>query len=212
MPEGRARGSSPPWRTHQRARLAASRMPIPETGVSDANEVSAEALRSNVSIKPMTPNAPTRGSLMISSLRSTEVLTSRPSQQSARPSRCKPPVKTTQITRVTTPATSGGKANSAPLHASHVIAPMTKPTNEYQIDARPLSPADQSSGSLTGRVVIKAKAMRRDRILFLVAYSCFTERCHLAQDAGRGVDQRKRQRRARSLAEAQIQIQQRAQV
>src|SRR5215207_9004602 len=201
MPEGRARGSSPPRRTHQRARLAASRMPIPETGVSDANEVSAKTLRSKVNIKPMTPKAPTRGSFMISSLRSTDVLASKPSQQSASPSRCRPPVKTTQITSVTTPATSGGKANRVPFHASHVNAPMTRPTNGYQTDARPLSPADQSSGSLTGRVVIKPKAMRRDRILFLVAYPCFTERCHLTQDPRGGVDQMKRQRRACSLAE-----------
>ena len=102
---------------------------------------------------------------MISSLRSTEVLASNPSQQSARPSRCRPPVSDTQTMRVRIPATSGGKIRSTPIHASQVNAPITIPTNGYQIEARPLSPTCHFFSAGRGIVVMRLKAVRRYFIL-----------------------------------------------
>src|SRR5215217_5766999 len=143
---------------HQRARLAASRMPKLEIEVRDAR---AAALRNRIRIKPITPKAPTSGSFIISSLRTGDTLANKPSQQSAKPSRCNPPVNRTQTASVITPAINGENTKIAPFQASHVNAPMTKPTNGYHTVARPLSPTDQSSGSLNGSVVIKPKAIRK---------------------------------------------------
>ena len=161
IPEGRASGINPAGRIHQRARLAASRIPKLETGLSETN---AAAFNIKTRIRPITPNAPMRGSFMISSLRSLPALTNKPSQQSARPSRCKPPVNKTQMTSVRTPAANGGKRSIAPFHASHVNMPMTNPTDGYHTAARPLSPADQLSGSRSGSVVSNPKAVRKLRI------------------------------------------------
>src|SRR5215217_4779675 len=143
---------------HQRARLAASRMPKLEIEVRDAR---AAALRNRIRIKPITPKAPTCGSFIISSLRAGDTLANKPSQQSARPSRCNPPVNRIQTASVMTPAIKGENTKIAPFQASHVNAPMTRPTSGYHTAARPLSPTDQSSGSLNGSVVIKPKAIRK---------------------------------------------------
>ena len=58
-----------------------------------------------------------------------------------------------------------------PLQASHVNAPMTSPTSGYHTDARPLSPADQSSGGVNGSVVIKPNAIRRVLMIFNLSQS-----------------------------------------
>jgi hypothetical protein len=68
------------------------------------------------------------------------------------------------------PATKEGNNSIAPFQTSHVNAPMTSPTSGYQTDARPLSPIDQSSGSLNGSVVIKPNALRKLRMLFVLDF------------------------------------------
>src|SRR5215216_5846012 len=67
MPEGRARGRYPAGSIHQRAKLAARRIPKLDAG---ARAASAAALRNKIKTKPITPKAPTCGSFIISSLRS----------------------------------------------------------------------------------------------------------------------------------------------
>jgi hypothetical protein len=63
----------------------------------------------------------------------------------------------------------GGDKGVAPIHISQVSPPMINPTNGYQTEARPLSPACQSL--LAGResVVVRLKAVRR---YFISVYLC----------------------------------------
>ena len=99
---------------------------------------------------------------MISSLRSTDVLASRPSQQSARPSRCRPPVSVHPNYEGQNPSYERREEiRVAPIHVSQVNPPMTSPTNGYQTEARPLSPVCQSLLAGRGSVVIKLKAIQK---------------------------------------------------
>ncbi len=167
-------------------------------------EASVAALRNKIRIKPVTPNAPTCGSFMISSLRSTGALTSKPSQQSARPSRCSPPVSRTQTMRAAIPATSGGNINVAPFQASHVRAPMTSPTNGYHTDGAAAIARRPIVGESDRKSRHQTKGGAQAAHLFLVAHTGFAESCHFPQDPGRGFNEMEGKCCTGPFAETQI--------
>jgi len=167
MPPGRSCGSRPAGRISQRPAVAARTMPRPCAG---ARAASAAALAKSTRTRPMPPNVPRCGSLRISRRLSTGTEAGRPSQQSARPSRCRPPVSPTQTASARTAATSEGKIRVSPSQASQTRPPTASPTTGYQKAARPLSPGCQSSGSPTGSVVSKPKAMRKERMTIALLF------------------------------------------
>ena len=101
-----------------------------------------------------TPNAPTRLSFMISSIRCGDRPDSTPSAVSIRPSQCKPPVmkihnETNRLLR-----TVAGSQPPVASAARARIAPATTPTNGKKATLRPNDCSSQA-GSRTRRIRVK---------------------------------------------------------
>ena len=171
----------------------------------------AASFTSSRTASPTPPKLPSRGSRRISSRRSRVTGTNSASQQSAQPSRCSAPVRTTQRTR------TRAAGNSEPGHADRARRcqqqcrtergqrrSSRRPTDRRPWLARPgclppngRAPAGRSAGPARATVVHQS--------VFL-AHAGLGEGRHLAQQASCGVDQVHGQHRARALAQAQTQV------
>src|SRR5439155_21936991 len=182
--------------------------------------------------RAIVPKAPIDGSRMTARRRARSPRTPRPSAQSARPSWCSAPVSATMTAVARTAATPAPSVGSAATRTPAATRPTSAPTAGNQAAAAPIPSGRSRTGS--GATVRKASASaapataRRTPAIGASVVSAISrvvacggghlaspldagllEGRHLGVQGACGRDDRQREQRARRLAEAKAQVEQR---
>src|SRR5207248_2761822 len=150
-PPARAAGNSRPSSAGVARAMAGAATRVRQR-VPGGSSLTAASSSIRKRMRPMAPNVPMRLSLMIAS----RVAGSRPdnpSRQSARPSRCRPPVRSFHTVTVSSAASSGGKTRPVPASTAARTSPSAAPTTGNQGAARPRSSRPAWQRRDMGRIV-----------------------------------------------------------
>src|SRR5204863_5110533 len=157
------------------------------------------------------PYAPIEWSRMISSARS-RVRAPSASAVSASASRCSAPVRAAATATPSTAASVLPREGASTSAVSPIAAPTPAPTSGKSAPPRATSRTSSATNRPTGTRVRNATAPARPRASVLttrIGDACVVEGRHLAQDRDRGLQDRQCERRTRTFAQPQAQVEQR---